>query len=279
MKKIGFIGASIFATSLVLSSGAAAGQEAQSTSSPGSSSSSQVINSSENLKQFSIKDQQGQNVGQIDQVLVDVQQGKIGYIVTSAQQAGQKQVIPWSALQANPQQQSFTLQMSSDQLQQAPQTDPQTVLQNPNQARQIDQFYGVSPEWGGTQGQQRIKNLEDLKQFSLQDQQGQALGRIDRVLVDVQRGQIGYILTSSQQQPAQKRLVPWNAVRVDPQKQTVTLQISANRFQQAPTGDEQMVQDTNKARQIHQFFGVSPYWESQQQRQQQQQQPQQRQQQ
>lgn len=222
----------------------------------------QQISAGEELSQFSIRDQQGQSIGQIDQVLVDLQQGKIGYaIVDSQQQPGQKHVIPWNALQVDPQQQVLTLQVSADQLQLAPSGDAQVVL-DADQARQIDQFFGAAPAWGATQAQpEQIKGLQELQQFSIQDQQGQKLGQVSQVLVDVQRGQIGYVVVTSLQQPTQKYVIPWNALQPNPQQQTLTLPMSAQRFQQAPTGDAQMVRDMNVARQINQFYGVVPYYE------------------
>lgn len=111
----------------------------------------------------------------------------------------------------------------------------------------------------GQIGQQQVKAVDDLKEFSLRDQQGQSLGQIDEVLVDLQQGRIGYLVVESQ--AGEKHVIPWNALQPDEQRQTLTLQMSADRFRQAPTGDAQMVQDQNQARQIHQFYGVSPYWE------------------
>jgi sporulation protein YlmC with PRC-barrel domain len=267
MRALGVLTAFFFTTGLALSSVAlAAEQRSQSAiGSQSSEMSSQVINTAEDLKQFSLQDQQGQNLGQIDEVLADVQQGKIGFVISSSQQQpGQQHAIPWDALQVDTQQQTLTLQISSEQFQQAPTGDAQAV-QNLNQARQIEEFYGVSPQWGEAQTMyQQAKALEDFKQFSLLDQTGQNLGQIDQVLVDTQRGQIGYIGTSSQQQPGQKHVIPWNALSVDLQQQALTVQISADQLQQAPTGDAQTVRDMNQAEQIHQFYGVSPYWEAQQ---------------
>jgi sporulation protein YlmC with PRC-barrel domain len=111
---------------------------------------------------------------------------------------------------------------------------------------------------GQQMGQQQVKAVDELKSFSLRDQQGQNIGTIDQVLVDLQQGQIGYLVVQAQ---GQSHVIPWNALRADAQQQSLTLQISADRFRQAPTGDAQMVQNMEQARQIHEFYGVSPYWE------------------
>jgi hypothetical protein len=125
------------------------------------------------------------------------------------------------------------------------------------QQRQQQQM-GQQP-LGQQMAQQQVKSVDDVKNFSLRDQQGQNIGRIDQVLVDLQQGQIGYVVVKSQ--TGQSHVVPWNALRANAQQQTLTLQISADRFRQAPTGDAQMLQDRTQAQQIHQFYGVSPYWE------------------
>jgi sporulation protein YlmC with PRC-barrel domain len=105
---------------------------------------------------------------------------------------------------------------------------------------------------------QQVKAASDLKEFSLKDQQGQSLGQIDEVLVDIERGQIGYIVVTSETDQ-EKHIIPFNALEADLQQQTLTLDIDQQRFQQSPTGET--VLDQQQAQQIHQFYGVSPYWE------------------
>jgi sporulation protein YlmC with PRC-barrel domain len=122
---------------------------------------------------------------------------------------------------------------------------------------QQQQQMGQQP-LGQQMGQQQVKAVDELKSFSLRDQQGQNIGTIDQVLVDLQQGQIGYLVVQAQ---GQSHVIPWNALQADAQQQSLTLQISADRFRQAPTGDAQMVQNMEQARQIHEFYGVSPYWE------------------
>lgn len=106
----------------------------------------------------------------------------------------------------------------------------------------------------------RVNGIEDIRNFSLRDEQGRQLGTVDQVLVDLQRGQIGYVVVESP--TGQSHVVPWNALDVDAQQNALTLEMNADRFRQAPTGDAQTVQDMNQAEQIHQFYGVAPYWEA-----------------
>jgi hypothetical protein len=115
---------------------------------------------------------------------------------------------------------------------------------------------GLDAQIGG----QQIQALNDIKNFSLLDQQGQTLGQIDQVLVDMERGLIGYVVVQSAL--GQTHVIPYNALQIDPQRETLTLQMEGARFSSfAPTGDALIVRDQNIAEEIHEFYGVSPYWE------------------
>jgi hypothetical protein len=114
--------------------------------------------------------------------------------------------------------------------------------------------------WEDQFGPQHVKAVNEISSFTLQDQQGQNLGQIDQVLVDMLRGQIGYVVVKSA--TGTSHVIPWNALLVDPEHETLTLSMDADRFRNAPTGDVDIVQDMNRAHQLHQFYGVSPYWES-----------------
>jgi hypothetical protein len=125
-------------------------------------------------------------------------------------------------------------------------------------ARDVEHPMGAG--WEAQFGHQQVKAANDISNFTLQDRQGQDLGQIDQLLVDTLRGQIGYVVVQSP--TGQTHVIPWNALLVDPEHETLTLAMDADRFRNAPTGDAQMVQDMNQAHQLHQFYGVSPYWES-----------------
>lgn len=121
----------------------------------------------ENLTGSEIQDQQGEKIGDIDRVLVDVKNGKVGFVtVASGGLLGvgeDKYIVPFNALQMKmPQGQAqvdervvFTLNMKKDQLKEVPQGDIEQVLTREDQSRGIFEHYGVSPYWGDDQSQQQ----------------------------------------------------------------------------------------------------------------------------
>ncbi len=120
---------------------------------------------------------------------------------------------------------------------------------------------GMSVAAGDYRGAQagQFDGMDDISTFSLNDRHGQNIGEIDKVLVDVERGQIGYVVVESA--AGETHVIPWQALQADPHAQTLTLQMDAAQFRQAPTGDAEVVLDPERAEQIHQFYGVAPHWD------------------
>ncbi len=120
----------------------------------------------------------------------------------------------------------------------------------------------------GQSGQkQEITNASDVQKFSVQTAQGEKLGKVDKVVLDLQQGQIGYVIVSAAQ-GNDKYIIPWKALKAQPQQQALVLNISADMLKQAPKGDIQQVLNQDQGRKIHQYYGVAPYWEGGQQQQQ-----------
>ncbi len=130
------------------------------------------------IKGMQIQDTQGNDLGSVDQVIIDTQNGKVAFVVTSTGGfwgiGGKQAIIPWNALRVQQQgqvaqqgqqgqqvaqqgqgQRVLVLNIPKDQLKNAPQGDISKILDR-QQAEQISQFYGVAPYWeeGAQQGQQ-----------------------------------------------------------------------------------------------------------------------------
>lgn len=123
----------------------------------------------DNLVGSEIQDQQGEKIGDIDRILVDVDNGRVGFVtIASGGLLGvgeDKYIVPFNALkkkmsQGNEAQMSerqfvFTLNKQKDQLREVPQGDIEEALTQEDQSRGIHEFYGVSPYWEGNQRQQQ----------------------------------------------------------------------------------------------------------------------------
>jgi sporulation protein YlmC with PRC-barrel domain len=121
----------------------------------------------------------------------------------------------------------------------------------------------------GTEGQQaqvgqKLKKADDLTGMNIQNLQGEELGSIDSLVIDVEQGQVAYVIVSAGGLlgvGGEDRAIPFNALRIDPtQEDVLTLDIDQQRFENAPVAEVDQL-DRQRGQEIHQFYGVSPYWE------------------
>lgn len=129
-------------------------------------------------------------------------------------------------------------------------------------AAKKEQQQSQSMSQSGQTSSQQIRTASDLQKFDVQTAQGEKIGKVDKVVIDMQQGQIAYVTLSGK--GMDNVIVPWKALKAQPQQQTLALSksdMNADKLKQAPKGDIQQL-SRDQGRQIHQFFGVAPYWES-----------------
>jgi sporulation protein YlmC with PRC-barrel domain len=115
----------------------------------------------------------------------------------------------------------------------------------------------------GQQGE--FKTLDSLSGMQIQNQQGQQLGSIDQVLIDMNQGRLAFVVVNGGVAAAEgeKYIVPWQMVRTSPQQEGLILNVSS-LDQLRPVASTEQLEETltrQSGREIFQFYGISPYWE------------------
>lgn len=93
------------------------------------------------------------------------------------------------------------------------------------------------------------------------------VGEIDGIMLDVQRGRIAYaVLSVGGFLGIGNRLfaVPWAALTLDTDNKRFLLDISKERLENAPGFDKEhwpSMADPTLATQLHEYYGVQPYWQ------------------
>lgn len=96
--------------------------------------------------------------------------------------------------------------------------------------------------------------------------QGEELGTISDIMIDVQRGCIAYAVMSCGGflGVADKLFaVPWSALTLDADRKCFVLDAGRDRFENAPGFDKDhwpSMADSTWAGEVHDFYGVRPYW-------------------
>jgi sporulation protein YlmC with PRC-barrel domain len=123
-------------------------QQAPAPVQPGQAMGPCEIVTSDQLIGQNVQTPEGENLGQITGLMMDAQTGQVGYAVLSSGGVlgiGRKDyVVPWNALEIDPQQRTVVLDISPEQLRDAP---PAADITTYEEGERIHEFYGVTPYW------------------------------------------------------------------------------------------------------------------------------------
>ncbi|MDA8165685.1 MAG: PRC-barrel domain-containing protein [Desulfobacteraceae bacterium] len=105
-----------------------------------------------------------------------------------------------------------------------------------------------------------ILSTEGIVGKPVRNAHGQELGRISSLAMDLNTNQVAYAVLSPEgiQGVKGNRLVPWKAIRVDPRRDTFTLNMSPERLRKAPS--EQSIAEREQEVRLYRYYGVTPYW-------------------
>jgi sporulation protein YlmC with PRC-barrel domain len=125
------------------------------TPAPGASPSLQdaVLLRSKTLFDYRVKSQQGEDLGKIEEVMIDMEMGRMAYAVLSFGGflgLGNKWVpVPWDAVALQPDEKVLLLKIEKEKLQKAPNFEPATLpdLANRQWGAVIHTYYGYPPYW------------------------------------------------------------------------------------------------------------------------------------
>jgi hypothetical protein len=102
---------------------------------------------------YRVKSPQGENLGKIEEIIIDMELGRVAYAILSFGGflgLGNKWVpVPWDALALQPDEKGLILNIDKEKLQKAPNFEPATLpdLANRQWGAVIHTYYGYPPYW------------------------------------------------------------------------------------------------------------------------------------
>jgi sporulation protein YlmC with PRC-barrel domain len=97
--------------------------------------------------------------------------------------------------------------------------------------------------------------------------QGEEIGEITEIMLDVPTGRIAYAVLSVGGFPGLgERLfaIPWSALKLDPENKRFMLDVDKERLENAPGFDKDnwpRMADPQWGRDVHTYYKARPYWE------------------
>lgn len=191
-----------------------------------------------------VRNQKGEDLGKVEDVLVNVNSGRVQYTVLSFggfMGMGDKLfAIPLSAFDRSQQRDHLVLNVSEERLKNAEGFDKNNWPNYRNDqgfmARTRNSFGGDSGQDETAQSQRHMMRLSEMIGQDVNDRNGKEVGEIEDVVVDMGRGRISYVVLDFDAEGAGKdRLVPIPLSALSaPQKdgENVALNIDRSRLDQ-----------------------------------------------
>jgi sporulation protein YlmC with PRC-barrel domain len=113
----------------------------------------------------------------------------------------------------------------------------------------------------------RVMASSTLEGDDVVNRQGEKLGKIDEIMLDVPTGRIAYaVLASGGILGLGDKLfaIPWRSLTLDPENKCFILDIAKDRLEQAPGFDKDhwpSMADESWAHEVHTYYRARPYWE------------------
>jgi len=111
-----------------------------------------------------------------------------------------------------------------------------------------------------------IMAADTLEGDSVINTQGDDLGTIQDIMIDVPRGRVAYaVLATGGVLGIGSRLhaIPWTSLTLDANRKCFVLNVDKERLQNAPGFDKDhwpSMADPRWATEIHSYYGAQPYW-------------------
>ena len=115
----------------------------------------------------------------------------------------------------------------------------------------------------------QVMAADTLEGDSVVNRQGEKLGEIRDIMIDVPSGRVGYaVLSVGGFLGMGDKLfaIPWNALTLDADNERFILDVPKERLDSAPGFDKDhwpSMADQRWGTEIHSYYGTQPYWEVQ----------------
>lgn len=112
-----------------------------------------------------------------------------------------------------------------------------------------------------------VLSVSAVMRNSVRNPQGEDLGKIEDLAIDLDAGRIAYAVISfgGFLGLGEKHFaIPWEALRIDPHEHAVILDIPKERLKNAPgfeRGARPATTDREWLRSVYTYYGYRPYWE------------------
>ncbi len=250
------------------------------------------------IKGDKVVNRAGEDLGKIEELMIDLQDGKVAYAVVSHGGflgIGNKLFsIPWKALTLSAHEHAFFLDIPKETLEKAEGFDKDKWPLTREELSSAYTYYGYQPYWltgaaaqagiltgmpGETEsermarmgsmegvGSQDFLSASTIKNDKVVNTSGDDLGKVEELMIDLQDGRIAYaVLTFGGFLGMGDKLfaIPWQALSLRPHEHAFTLDIPKDVLEKAEGFDKDKWPLTRgELSRTYTYYGYQPYWQT-----------------
>lgn len=190
-------------------------------------------------------EQEGE-IGMIKDFILDLQSGRIAYIVGSfdylENYGNTLFVIPWGIVRVAPEMPIFTLLKNVTLLKNAPRflSEHWPNLQTREWTATVDAYWQKTN--GTTHPSASFSKASELLGLKIKNRDGKDLGTIEQLLMDTETGAISYVILSSENKSKDNQIsffsLPWNSIQVSMKRQASLVDTDSDTDKRKEIPDE-----------------------------------------
>lgn len=242
------------------------------------------------IKKDKIVNAAGDELGKIEDLVIDLQSGRVAYVALSFGGflgLGDKLfAIPWQALSLRSYEHAFLLDIPRDVLEKAEGFDKDHWPVTREELSRTYTYYGYRPYWTATErighgemepertvsmdrttGRENpdFLSADSIKGDKVVNPAGEDLGKIEDLMIDLEDGRVAYaVLSFGGFLGIGNKLfaIPWQSLSFRLHEHAFTLDIPRDILKKAEGFDKDHWPDTNREwlANMYRFYGYQPYW-------------------
>lgn len=244
------------------------------------------------IKEGKVVNRAGEDLGKIEELMIDLQSGRIAYVVLSFSEfmdLGDKFfAIPWQTLTPRLQEHAFLLGITKEILEKAGGFEKGNWPLTREELAGTYTSYGYQPYWQVQTGMPEEAESErmtrmgtmagrdnpdflsasTIKRDKVVNKAGEHLGKIEELMIDLEDGRIAYAALSFGGflgLGSKLFAIPWQALQMKLHDHAILLDIPRDVLEKAEGFDKDHWPVTNREwlSAMYSYYGYQPYWQAQ----------------
>ena len=224
------------------------------------------------LKGEKIINMEGEDLGKIEDIMIDQETGMIAYAVVSfggfLGMGNKKFAIPWEAISKGQEGHGFTLNINREILEKSEGFEMDKLPSTREQLSNTYAYYGNKPYWetGKSSNMPIILPASTIKGEKVTNMDGEDLGKIEDIMIDQEKGMIAYVVISFGGflgMGNKKFAIPWEAISQGQSGRGFTLKINKEILEKSEGFEMDKLPSTrDQLSNTYTYYGNRPYWET-----------------